>query len=793
MPIIATRRSPKLGPLGIVLLSLLGARADAQTSRPEPLPVAEAAAAREFAPDVPIDLSPDGAWLAYSLTNPRARRLTTDRISPLFTNSGVWVDLATSGVFVTNVRTKQTVNVTHDRGSAWGGRWSPDGQRLAFYWDSGGAVHLWVWELATGTARRISDVIARPPYPLDSPRWTPDGTRLLAKVLQTGVSLEEVLRRAGPRAALPASVTDDSTPSVAVLRAGPGDDKTTSESRRGAPAVPSIWEWLRADLALVDVSTGAVRRLARDVAMSGYWISPTAESVAYMQWRPGSTLFRQLFDLTVIPLASGTPRVVASSVEQPLGASVSWSPDGRWLAYSAVDRSTQVPGESPRMDCYLVSADGGVPRNLTPGVHPPLGGENAPPLWDESGGRIFLVGGGRVWTTSPADGVARAVAAVTGRRITALVAAGDGRVWAPRGSSSLYVVTNEPRTVKLGLARVDLGGRRAPELHEESKLLTEGVAGIAASGSSLVLVAEDAAHPADAWVMDAELRRARRVTDTNPMLARYAAGESRLVEWLGANGDSLRGALLLPANYQPGRRYPLVVFVYGGELGSTSLNRYGLGHSAEWNMQILATRGYAVLKPDAPLSVGNRLRDLGGTVLPGVSRVVELGIADSNRLAIMGHSYGGYSTLGLVAQTTRFRAAVSSAGVADLFASYGRLAPNGASLTSWAEVGQGGMGGTPWSQQDRYLRNSPYLLLDRVRTPVLIVHGTEDLTAPATEGDKVYVALKALGVEVEYARYVGEEHVLFAYANVVDYWTRVIGWFDGHLGTSSTGARSDAR
>lgn len=115
-----------------------------------------------------------------------------------------------------------------------------------------------------------------------------------------------------------------------------------------------------------------------------------------------------------------------------------------------------------------------------------------------------------------------------------------------------------------------------------------------------------------------------------------------------------RGALLLPTGYSPGTRYPLILDVYGGSSPSTQVNRFGLGHGGYTNGQMLATRGYAVLKPDAPQHLGTPMVDLAKSILPGVNRLIEMGIADPDRLGVWGQSYGGYTTLSLLVQSKRF-------------------------------------------------------------------------------------------------------------------------------------------
>jgi dipeptidyl aminopeptidase/acylaminoacyl peptidase len=176
--------------------------------------------------------------------------------------------------------------------------------------------------------------------------------------------------------------------------------------------------------------------------------------------------------------------------------------------------------------------------------------------------------------------------------------------------------------------------------------------------------------------------------------------------------------------------------------------------------------------------------DLAKTVLPGVNAIIEMGIADPDRLGVMGHSNGGYSTLGLITQTKRFKAAMEADGMADLLAEYGEMDQAGTAFgTSNLEHGQDALGGTPWEVRERYIENSPIFYLDRVATPLMIVHGSKDRAVSAYLGDEVFVDVRRLGKEVEYAKYEGEEHSpsYWSYANQVDFCNRVIAWFDRFL------------
>jgi len=262
-------------------------------------------------------------------------------------------------------------------------------------------------------------------------------------------------------------------------------------------------------------------------------------------------------------------------------------------------------------------------------------------------------------------------------------------------------------------------------------------------------------------------------------------GTAKLIDWFSADGERLHGALLLPAHYQEGRRYPLIVWVYGGGLLSSYFDHFGLAGSGPFNMQIFATRGYAVLLPDAPQHTGTPMLDLALTVLEGVNEVIEMGIADPDRVGLMGQSYGGYSTLSLIVQSKRFKAAVEADGYADLVAHYGEMDKSGAAFgISIEEGGQGLMAGPPWQFPNRYIENSPIFYLDRIGTPLFMAHGTADTTVAPFLGDEVFVGLRRLGKEVEYARYEGEGHspMYWRYANQMDFCNRMIKWFEVHLG-----------
>lgn len=765
--------------VGLLVTALcLTAGASAQAVRP--LSIDDALDTRTFGYFAPVDLSPDGRWVAYTVSNPR-RLKRESRSSVEFQATGIPSLAEGTELWVTHTSTGESHNLTGDRGVSWGGVWSPDGRTLAFYSDRDGLQRVWIWDRRTGQTRRLSAAVAHPFYLFETVQWTPDGRHLLVKLLPEGGRIEGEPDSPGAPMRQPAT---ESGSTVTIYR---------SAHQTGAPPLPPTSTLARstADLSLVSVATGTVIRMVSRAPVMRYLISPTGRDIAYTTLRgfdPSDPLV-VLYDVAVISTETMRSRTLASSVPHDWGPAVSWSPDGQSIAYTTKPHPWSFldapEKELPAGDCFIVATAGGTPRRITvDNGHPDFGTNFRPPVWNLTGSHVYLLGSDTLWRISVADGTRTAVGTVPGRRLLSAVTTASGaHFWDPHNADLALIRTFDEATLRTGVARISLETGQAALLFEDDAALMldrRATLGSDAESSTIIYLHEDAQHPADLWVAGPDFTVRRRLTHLNPQLDKYAFGKSRIIEWISADGDSLRGALLLPASYSEGRRYPLVVWVYGGERQSRMANSFGVVSLTLDYLQLLSTRGYAVLIPDAPQRVGTPMLDLAKAVLPAVSRVIELGIGDPARVGIMGQSYGCYSTLALIVQTTRFKAAVCTAGPTNLIAMYGTVGGAGA---AWATSGQGLMGGGLWDRRDRYIENSPLFYLDRVQTPVLLMHGTADRAVPSFIGDEVYTALHSLGKTVVYARYEGEGHapMLFSLPNLRDYFSRLLAWFGTYL------------
>ena len=269
----------------------------------------------------------------------------------------------------------------------------------------------------------------------------------------------------------------------------------------------------------------------------------------------------------------------------------------------------------------------------------------------------------------------------------------------------------------------------------------------------------------------------------------------------GYDGRAVTSWLFLPpgASIDRPTQYPMVMVPYAGSVFNDGNRRdersisetpkiWDLALSSNTAEEVYAARGYAVLLPSIPLvergEAGEPLTRMMPAVLSALDAAIETGFVDSTRLAVSGHSYGGYSALSIAAQTDRFHAIIAAAPSANIISEFGQFAPSikvnadhvtppGGPWTEWAQSGQGRMGAAPWEDPERYVRNSPIFFADRVTTPVMLIHGGLDGAAIPANSEEMFTALRLSGKDVLFVRYAAEEHVIQQPQNQRDMWRRI--------------------
>ena len=317
------------------------------------------------------------------------------------------------------------------------------------------------------------------------------------------------------------------------------------------------------------------------------------------------------------------------------------------------------------------------------------------------------------------------------------------------------------------------GALKAP-----SAALSTNPAAFAASNSGdVVFVGHTATTPQELWLWD-QKSPAKQISHFNDSWKEFTLSAPEFYKYKSFDGLEIEAALLKPAGHSGNPRLPLIAVIHGGPTSNwqDAIETWG---------QLLAARGYAVFYPNIRGSSGYGQKfiemnrgDWGGgdfrDVMAGVDDLVARGIADSERLAIGGWSYGGYMAEWAITQTTRFKAAVAGAGLSNLISEYGT--EQGPSYDEWFY-------GVPYEREKvaGFLNSSPFVHLKNAKTPTLILQGDADLTDPLGQSQELYRGLKRYGVETELVVYPREPHGFREEKHLLDRLNRILAWYDKYL------------
>ena len=475
-------------------------------------------------------------------------------------------------------------------------------------------------------------------------------------------------------------------------------------------------------LAMVDSASGQVRQVSpADLYIYEYDWSPDGKSFVATAAHGAGDANWWVAQLCTIAIASGEVRYVYKprlQIAQP-----HWSPDGTTIAFIEGLMSDE---GSTGGDIYAVSAGGGEARDLTRGLR----ASAATLTWLSSPERILF--------TEQIDG-ASGIATVDAR---------EGKV----------------ETLWRGLESISTGSA-----------WDFGIS-LATDGKSCALVRQSFQEPPEIWA--GEIGAWKQVTHLNGNL-RPDWGKSESIHWT-SDGMEIQSWLLYPVNYDPSKRYPMVVSVHGGP---------GAAEKPGWpgpffDLALLSEEGYFVFFPNPRGSFGEgeaftaaNVKDFGygdfRDILAGVDQVVRTLPVDDQRVGIAGWSYGGYMTMWAVTRTNRFHAAVAGAGIANWQSYYGEN-----DIDQWMIPF---FGASVYDDTQVYARSSPITFIKNARTPTLILVGDRDGECPAPQSFEFWHALRTGGVASQLVVYPDEGHMIWQPAHQRDVTKRMVQWFDQHL------------
>lgn len=749
-----------------------------------PLSIEVASGQKEFPPFSQLRVSPDGKYVAFVIRDERRVKIGLPMSASLyFSKSGVPRVIAyVCDIYVADLRTGKVNDITSGRYSNWAPAWSRRGDNLAFVSDRDGRARLWIWQSATQRIRRASSASIIAAQQADRPVWVNADKGLVLKTLPAHLTFEgenQIISMAGH-----INRRFDSQSSVLTYdhtREPLGISSATQrlEGYQGHLAPPA------ADLSLINVASGAVQMLVR-------CFSGNARGVDF---RSGYLLLSEeshvdsgtpRTEIVILDLRSRKKLRILTVPESP-DAKIAWSPAGSQFTYVG-----RVHNEPLRL--ALVIAGARRSRVSTIPLEKEASAIDPSSIaWTRDGRTIVGVVGNDIWEFDAASGVSRLVSAATpsARKMPhlAIFTQSDGdEVWQmPNSPRSVVIQSWDPQTFqqRVETVNLDTGSRR--NISVTSLQYSSAIDALnfdaSTSGGSATFVAWDETHPPDVWTTDSEFHRIHRLTDLNPRLANIRLGKSEVITWTSTDGKTMQGTLLLPSDYVAGRKYPTIIWQRAFISGPYRAGMYGLFGDLSENWQILATRGYAILAPDFPTASAADIKTLTTTdLLPACDELVASGIADPNKLGITGESLGGAATIAIISLTNRFRAAVSTVGDDNEFNVATMLLPSGDAFR--LDETERWIGGTPWSNRDGYIAASPFFSLDRIRTPLLIIASRDKITdtMPQYFTDDAFVGLRSLNRTVEYALYSGGHGPFaFSYADRVDFWYRILYWFDRYL------------
>jgi dienelactone hydrolase len=333
-------------------------------------------------------------------------------------------------------------------------------------------------------------------------------------------------------------------------------------------------------------------------------------------------------------------------------------------------------------------------------------------------------------------------------------------------------------TKKSGYYTVAPGAKPAPLIYDDAQI---GQAVKAEKADRVLFTKQSFTQSPDYWLSNSSFAAPAKVTNANPFIDEYAWGSKVLVDFKNSKGQRLQGTLTLPAGYQPGKKYPMLVYFY--ELLSNTHHAFAMPafddrpHFAEY-----ASDGYLVFQPDIVYETGKPGSSALDCVTSGVKKVIEMGYADPKHIGMQGHSWGGYQSSYILTRSNMFAAVVTGAPPTNLVSFYDETYPGSGTLQQGiVEVGQVRMGTNPWESHALFEDQSALFHVRDITTPFMILHGTADNAVDWHQGLELYGAARRWGKQVILLSYPGEPHHLARKENQKDFQERMKQFFDHYL------------
>ncbi|MEQ9301603.1 MAG: prolyl oligopeptidase family serine peptidase [Cyclobacteriaceae bacterium] len=536
--------------------------------------------------------------------------------------------------------------------------------------------------------------------------------------------------------------------------------------------------------ALLDINSGRFTQLGSEElpdVMHGNegnaGISLAANNQPYLQSRTWEG-FPDYNDLYIINQGTGETKLIATKVRgsaelSPMGRYAYWYDrvDSAWFTYNIGSEKLEQVTFNDQLTYYDEEND-------SPDFPSPYGLMS----WTEDDSKMLIYDRFDVWEVDPNSAVSPINLTRNGRSTMTkyrYVKLDDEERFISKGQKLLFTAFRESNkgaaVVSMTYGRSGMATLASGDLHYKGFKK-------ARDSKELIFQQENFEVFPDIHATTLDWKSTTRISTANPQQAEYNWGTAEIHKFTSLDGKSLEGLLIKPENFDPTKKYPMLVNFY--ETSSDGLNRHrepSPGRST-MNYSFYASRGYVIFNPDVVYREGYPGESAYNCVMPGVLSLIEEGFVDKDRVGVQGHSWGGYQIAYLVTQTDLFRCAEAGAPVPNMVSAYGGIRWwTGLSRMFQYEHTQSRIGGTLWQYPLRFIENSPIFYIDKINTPLLLMHNDADGHVPWYQGIELFVALRRLGKPSWMLNYQGEPHWPLKLQNKIDFNVRLQQYFDYYL------------
>jgi dipeptidyl aminopeptidase/acylaminoacyl peptidase len=697
------------------------------------------------------DLSEDGRWLAVSSATQRDRV----GIDNYRFGDPTYIAPSLSEVWIVDLETSATQKLFPNRQQVQSLKWSPDGKYLAFLVLRDGWYRPFVWERESGKMRPVPLPPGRNAAVNSEFEWAPT-----SDLLYLQVHTEAWRKQAAERFRL-------ETRGPVVFHSSKEPFLAWDEVRRLSQM---------RSLVACNFTKGQSWEVLPERRINSVSFTRDGQLVTYLEDITEKTDYDAISGteskVQVQPVTGGEPRTILKSTKD---RRLIWSRDGRHYAYaekgniffaSIDDKEVrQLTGKQAGKEEKPAAED---PKKAAVSERDRAAESFSPVRLGPDGQRMLISNKEGFWMLETAGGTKELFLKRDEEDTSA--PRYDAIEWDPAGTNLYFSYASRTRWER-GLVRYNVAARKLEELVKDERSYSSMT--LSRQGNRWVFLCAENNRPADLYAADADFRSVKQILASNPGLAKKHLPKAELISYLNVDGKKLYGVLYYPVDYAEGQKYSTLFNIYEDFFD----DRFS------GTICVLNSAGYAVMQPSVRFETGFPGEAWIKSVTTAANKLIEMGVADPDRLGVYGTSYGGYATNLLITQTDRFKAAINISGKVNMISFYTDSPRLGVRNIHAPEKSQDRLGATLWQQPQKYIEHSAIMFADRIKTPLLLMTGEQDSNVPPRQAMEMYYALRRLGKEVAWVQYVNGGHGMptSTVEEVRDYHKQIQSWFDTHL------------